>query len=83
MTFDDPSAVVVGKEPILDGDRVLGYVTSASYGHSIGRGIAYGYLPIDYADVGTNVDVLYFGERLRATVANEPLYDRRGSRMKA
>ena len=44
--------MVVGKEPILDGDHVLGYVTSASYGHSIGRGIAYGYLPIDYADVG-------------------------------
>ena len=83
MTFDDPSVVVVGKEPILDGDHVVGYVTSANYGHSIGRGIAYGYLPIDYADVGTNVDVLYFGERLRATVANEPLYDRRGSRMKA
>ena len=83
MTFDDPGAVVVGKEPILDGDRVVGYVTSASYGHSIGRGIAYGYLPIDYAEVGTNVDVLYFGERLRATVANEPLYDPDGSRMKA
>ena len=83
MTFDEPGAVVVGKEPILDGDRVLGYVTSASYGHSIGRGIVYGYLPIDYAEVGTNVDVLYFGERLRATVKDEPLYDPRGSRMKA
>ena len=83
MTFDDPASVVVGKEPILDGDRVLGYVTSANYGHSIGRGIVYGYLPIDYAGVGTNVDVLYFGERLRATVAYEPLYDPRGSRMKA
>ena len=43
---------------------VLGYVTSATYGHSIGRGIVYGYLPIDYAEVGTHVDVLYFGERL-------------------
>ena len=83
MTFDDPASVVVGKEPILDGDRVLGYVTSANYGHSIGRGIVYGYLPIDYAGVGTNVDVLYFGERLRATVAYEPLYDPRGIRMKA
>ena len=42
----------------------LGYVTSANYGHSIGRGIAYGYLPTEYADVGTKVDVVYFGERL-------------------
>ena len=83
MTLDDPNSVVAGKEPILYGERVLGYVTSANYGHSIGRGIVYGYLPIDYAKVGTNVDVLYFGERLRATVANEPLYDPDGSRMKA
>ena len=83
MTLDDPNAVVMGKEPILDGDRVLGYVTSANYGHSIGRGIVYGYLPIDYADVGTGVDVRYFGERLQATVAREPLYDPVGEKMKA
>ena len=83
MTLDDPNCVVVGKEPILDGDRVLGYATSANYGHSIGRGIVYGYLPIDHAEAGTSVDVLYFGERLQATVANEPLYDPDGRRMKA
>ena len=83
MTLDDPSSVVVGKEPILDGGRVLGYVTSANYGHSIGRGVVYGYLPIEYAKAGRNVDVLYFGERLQATVANEPLYDPDGRRMKA
>ena len=87
MTLDDANAVVMGKEPIINsdmgGDRVLGYVTSANYGHSIGRGIVYGYLPTEYAAVGTKVDVLYFGERLAATVAKEPLYDPDGSKMKA
>ena len=83
MTLDDPRSVVMGKEPILDGDRVLGYATSANYGHSVGRGIVYGYLPVDYAEAGTHVDVLYFGERLPATVAKEPLYDPAGTRMKA
>ncbi|MCY4654537.1 MAG: sarcosine dehydrogenase, partial [Dehalococcoidia bacterium] len=82
MTLDDPSRVVMGNEPILDGDRVLGYVTSANYGHSIGRGVVYGYLPVRYAEAGTSVDVLYFGERLRATVAREPLYDPRGDKMR-
>lgn len=83
MTLDDPDAVVMGKEPIMDGDRVLGYVTSANYGHTIGRGIVYGYLPGDYTEAGTGVDILYFGERLPATVAREPLYDPRGTKMKA
>ena len=83
MTLDDPSAVATGKEPIMDGNRVLGYVTSANYGHSIGRGIVYGYLPTSHTEVGTSVDILYFGERLQATVAKEPLYDPRGDKMKA
>ena len=83
MTLDDPDAVVQGKEPIMDGDRVLGYVTSANYGHTIGRGIVYGYLPVDYAAEGTSVDILYFGERLPAKITKEPLYDPRGTKMKA
>jgi len=83
MTLDNPDAVVMGKEPIMDADRLLGYVTSANFGHTIGRGIVYGYLPSDYAKEGTGVDILYFGERLPATVAREPLYDPRGTRMKA
>ncbi len=82
MTLDSPDAVVMGKEPIMDADRVLGYVTSANYGHTIGRGIVYGYLPLDYVKVGASVDILYFGERLPATVAKEPLYDPRGTKMK-
>ena len=83
LTLDDPERVVMGKEPILDGDRVLGYVTSANYGHSIGRAIAYGYLPVSHAEAGTKVNVLYFGERLSATVANDPLFDPDGRRMKS
>ena len=83
LTLDNPDAVVMGKEPIMDADRVLGYVTSANYGHTVGRGIVYGYLPIDYSNVGTSVDILYFGERLPASVTREPLYDPRGTKMKA
>ena len=82
MTLDDPDTVVMGKEPILDGDRVISYVTSAGYGHSIGRGIVYGYLPMSHAAEGTSVDVLYFGNRIPATVAREPLYDAKGEKMK-
>ncbi len=83
MTLDDPDAIIMGKEPIVDGQHVLGYVTSANYGHTIGRGIAYGYLPTDHAEEGTNVNILYFGERLPATVAKDPLYDPRRTKMKS
>jgi glycine cleavage system aminomethyltransferase T len=83
MTFDDPAVVVMGKEPIWSGDRVVSYVTSASYGYSVGRGIVYGYLPVDLAAEGTNVDVEYFGERYAATVTADPLWDPKGERLRA
>ena len=57
MTFDDPRAVVMGKEPIWHDGRVVSYVTSAAYGYSIGRGIVYGYLPAALAVPGTPVEV--------------------------
>ena len=83
MTLDDPAAVVMGKEPIRHDGRVVSYVTSAAYGYSIGRGIVYGYLPVDLAVEGTPVEVEYFGDRLAATVAAEPLWDPKGERLRA
>ena len=83
MTFDDPSVVVMGKEPIWSGDRVVSYVTSATYGYTVGRGIVYGYLPVELATQGTSVEVEYFGERHSATVAADPLWDPKGERQKA
>jgi dimethylglycine oxidase len=83
ITFDDPTAVVMGKEPIWHDDRVVSYATSAAYGYSIGRGIVYGYLPVDLTVEGTPVEVEYFGDRLAATVAAEPLWDPKGERLRA
>jgi glycine cleavage system aminomethyltransferase T len=83
MTFDDPRAVVMGKEPIWHDGRVVSYVTSANYGYSIGRGILYGYLPAAIAVEGTPVEVEYFGVRHAATVAADPLFDPKGERLKA
>ncbi len=82
LILDDPRVVVMGKEPILDGDRVLGYVTSANYGYSVGASIAYGYLPAAYAPPGTAVTIQFFGTRHPATVAHEPLYDPKNARLK-
>ena len=82
MVFDDPSTVVMGREPILDGDRVLGYVTSANTGHTVGQSIVYGYLPVEHAVEGARVEVLYFGRRHPASVVGEPLYDAEMTRLK-
>ncbi len=82
LTLDGPG-VLLGKEPILHNGAPVGYVTSANYGYSVGAFIAYGYLPIACAAPGTQVEVEFFGERFRATVAVEPLFDREMARLKA
>ncbi|MBE7380718.1 MAG: FAD-dependent oxidoreductase [Leptolyngbya sp. SIO1E4] len=69
LTLADPTVVVMGKEPVLSAEgKVLGYVTSAGYGYSLGRCVAYAYLPLSYAAPGTSVTVEYFGECLPAVV---------------
>jgi len=82
LTFGDASVVVMGKEPILDGERVLGYVTSANCGYTVGTGIAYGYLPLAHTKPGARVEMQYFDRRYRATVATEPLYDPKGLKLR-
>ena len=74
LVLDDPGVMLMGKEPILEGNKVVGYVTSAEFGYTIGVSIGTGYLPVSLAVPGMRLAVEYFGARTGATVAAEPLY---------
>jgi glycine cleavage system aminomethyltransferase T/glycine/D-amino acid oxidase-like deaminating enzyme len=75
LTIDDPYQVVMGSEPVHAGGRPVGYVTSAARGYTIGRNIAYAWLPAELSRPGARVEIEYFGERVPAVVAAEPLFD--------
>ncbi|EOD63239.1 GcvT family protein [Amycolatopsis vancoresmycina] len=74
LTIDDGRTVVLGKEPVFVDGVPSGYVTSAAYGYTVGRPIAYAWLPAS-AEIGSSVEIEYFGRRVAATVAAEPLVD--------
>ncbi len=82
LTLADPVAVALGGEPILHQDRTVGRVTSGGYGYTIGKSIAYGYVPAPLAAVGTALAVEVFGEVIPALVSREPLYDPKGEKIK-
>ncbi|MFF7547769.1 FAD-dependent oxidoreductase [Streptomyces canus] len=82
LTIEDPRAVVMGKEPVYDGQRAVGYVTSAAFGHTIGKGIAYAWLPAELAVTGRALHIGYFDQRVEAVVAEEPLFDPTMSRLR-
>jgi 4-methylaminobutanoate oxidase (formaldehyde-forming) len=83
LVLEDPRSVALGSEPVrLDGN-VTGRVTSGGYGYTVGRSIAYAYLPAGDAEPGRPVEVEIFGEWVGGEVATEPLWDPTGERIKA
>ena len=83
LTLDRTEDAVLGKEPIRVGGEVVGYVTSAGFGYTVGRSIAYGWLPASVAVPGTAVEIEWFGEQVPATVAPEPLFDAGMTRLRS
>jgi 4-methylaminobutanoate oxidase (formaldehyde-forming) len=83
LVLDDPGAICLGNEPVSHDGRVTSRVTSGGMGYTVGRSIAYAYLPTELAVAGTQCHVEVFGERVAATVANEPLWDPKGERIRS
>jgi 4-methylaminobutanoate oxidase (formaldehyde-forming) len=82
LTLDDSRAIALGSEPVRVGDGLVGRVTSGGYGYTVGKSIAYAYLPAEH-EVGAEVAVEIFGEWVPGVVAEEPLFDARGERIRA
>ena len=90
LTFvlEDPAGLPWGDEPILRDGRVVGAVTSAGFGHTLGRGVAMGYVrDIEAVDQGYidreafAVDIA--GERFAARAGLAAPYDPRGLRIRS
>ena len=74
-------AYPVGGEAILVDGAVVGFTSSANYGHTIGKPIAYGYVPIEHAE-RTDFVIEVYGEAHRAARHDGPLYDPTNARLK-
>ena len=83
LVLDDPRSVALGSEPVRIGGRIAGRVTSGGYGYSVASSIAYAYVPAEAAEPGTAVEVEIFGEWVPGRVAEEPLWDPAGERIRA
>ncbi len=83
----DPDTMLFGHEPILKDGDVVGYLTSAGYGHSLGGAIGLGYAKSstrtrrEWVESG-GWEILVEGERIPARAAWSALYDPKGERMR-
>jgi len=81
LVLDDPRSVALGSEPVRIGGEVAGRVTSGGYGYTVGKSIAYAYVPSSAA-IRTPVEVEIFGTWVKGEIAKEPLYDPRGTKIR-
>jgi glycine cleavage system aminomethyltransferase T/glycine/D-amino acid oxidase-like deaminating enzyme len=82
LLLEDPRSVALGNEPVRVAQEVVGRVTSGGFGYTIGRSIAYAYLPSEI-EVGERVEVDIFGRWVLGEVAREPLFDPPGERVRS
>ncbi|HYR74015.1 MAG TPA: FAD-dependent oxidoreductase [Candidatus Acidoferrum sp.] len=90
LTFvlEDEAALPWGDEPILRDGRVVGSVTSAAFGHTLGRAVAMGYVRdpggVDAAYVaGGRFEFDVAGDRIPARAGLAAPYDPRALRVKS
>jgi 4-methylaminobutanoate oxidase (formaldehyde-forming) len=83
IVLEDPRSVALGSEPVQIDGEVVGRVTSGGYGYTVERSIGYAYVPAASAAPGTPVEVEIFGRWVGGEVAEEPLFDRGGERIRA
>ncbi len=83
LVVDADDADAMGDEPIWHRDKVVGWVTSGGYGHTVGRSIALGYVENAVAGETSGFAVELMGERRPATRSPGALVDPQGLRMRA
>jgi glycine cleavage system aminomethyltransferase T/glycine/D-amino acid oxidase-like deaminating enzyme len=81
LVLDDPRSVALGSEPVRIGGEIAGRVTSGGFGYTVGRSIAYAYVPAACTP-GTPVEVEIFGTWVPGQVAAEPLFDPEAKRVR-
>jgi dimethylglycine dehydrogenase len=69
-------------DPIFQGGRLVGYVTSGGTGFRLGKRLALGYLERAEADPSGDFEIETLGERRRAVLSPTPFYDPRNARLR-
>jgi dimethylglycine dehydrogenase len=83
FSVDAGQADAMGDEPIWHDGRVVGWVTSGAYGHSVGRSLALGYIPKELAAENSGFEIEIIGERRGAQRAAAAVVDPEGRRMRS
>ena len=83
----DPEMLLYHNETILRDGKIVGYLSSGSYGHHLGAAVGLGYVPckgetvVDLLSSTYEIDIA--GTRVKSEVSLRPMYDPKSERVKA
>ena len=84
LEIDSRDADAWGYEPIWCEDDYAGFATSGTYGHTVEKSLALGYVKREYLDSSNKeLSVHIVNERRPASILSEPPHDPSGSRMRS
>ena len=83
LILDDTDVDPVGREPLMHGDQVAGYISSATFGHRVGKTIALGFVMPEFWQDGTVLDAMVLRTRVRAVVSHACAFDPEGTRARS
>jgi 4-methylaminobutanoate oxidase (formaldehyde-forming) len=78
----DAGGNLYGGESVYAGGRIIDRIRTGGRGYTIGKDIGLVYLPPELAKAGTVLEVEILGERIRAQVADLPLVDPKGEKIR-
>jgi glycine cleavage system aminomethyltransferase T len=68
-------ALPYGMEPVLSGGKVVGFTARGGYGHRIGRGLAFAYLPPAVVSEPSDLSIRILGRDVPVSLTTEAAYD--------
>ena len=82
LEIDAVDADATGFEPVWEGARRVGFVTSGGYGHTVGKSLALALVDRDRAATGTELEIPVVGIRCAARVIAASPHDPKGGLMR-
>ena len=83
LEIDADDADASGYEPVWQGDRRVGFVTSGGFGHCIGKSLAMALVDKVAVSNDKQLEVHVVGKRFEARILENPPWDPKGARMRA
>ena len=85
--LSDPKAMVYHNEPVIRDGKIVSFLTSGNYGHTLGGSIGMGYVPVMDGEKGSDqlqssYEIEIAGQRVPTEVSLKPMYDPQAERVR-